>query len=240
MPTAPTPARPQQQQRPRRDQHEQRGRERAAARERAARNRRITLVAVIGTGVLLVIIVVVAVLYTNANSTSAHPLTDPKTLNPAQQKLAVGTVAPDFDLATADGKHNHLASLRGHPVFLEFFAVWCPHCQRMAPLINRLETAYGPKGLQSLAILANPYGKDYDTTGDTRPADRSDIDWFTKTFFVSHPMLIDPNFATVNRYGASSYPTIYTIDSKGIIRYASAGEVSYDQLVSAVQAAGLS
>src|SRR5690242_8863462 len=119
MPTAQTPTRS-----PQRQQREPHARHRAA-RERAARKRRLTVTAVIGTGVLLIVIVIAALLYNNANGSSAHALSDAQSLNPAQNKLAVGTTAPDFTLATVDGKQYHLASLRGHPVLLEFFAVWC-------------------------------------------------------------------------------------------------------------------
>lgn len=167
-----------------------------------------------------------------------HPLTDPNSLHPLQHPLAVGTVAPDFDLAAADGQREHLADARGHVVLLDFFAVWCDHCQREAPIVDRLVTAYGPKGLRVLDILASPYGKDYGTTGDTRLADRGDIDWYARTFHLHRPILIDPHFATVNRYGAYSYPTIYVLDARGVIRYAAVGEQPYQTLAAAVRAAG--
>ncbi len=66
----------------------------------------------------------------------------------------------------------------------------------------------------------------------------SDIAWFQRTFHTREPILIDPTFATVNRYGAGSYPTIYILDGKGVVRYASQGEVSYETLATAVGKAG--
>lgn len=159
-----------------------------------------------------------------------RPLTDPKALQPAQQQSALGTVAPGFSLATVDGHRYRLASLHGHTVILEFFAIWCSHCQREAPILNRLQMRYGPRGLRVLSILAHFYGKDYESTGDSRLAARGDIDWFTKTFHVNHPILIDPRFATVNRYGVYSYSTIFVLDSKGVIRFIHTGETSYSTL----------
>ena len=94
-----------------------------------------------------------------------------------------GKQAPDFTLRDASGKSYHLAAQRGHPVLLEFFAVWCPHCQRESSVINQLEAAYNAKGLRTLAVLANPYGKNYDNSGgtDLTLATKSDISWFTTT-----------------------------------------------------------
>jgi thiol-disulfide isomerase/thioredoxin len=153
--------------------------------------------------------------------------------------LPVKSKAPDFDLATVDGQHYRLSALRGHPVLLEFFAVWCPHCQREAPILNRIDQAFASQGLRSLLILANPYGHNYDVSGgtDRRLANRGDIAWFQQTFKVAHPILIDPTFATVNRYGVNGYPTIYVLDRKGVIRSATSGEVPYQQLAAAVAAA---
>ena len=39
--------------------------------------------------------------------------------------------APDFNLATVDGKHYTLCSQRGPPVLLEFFAVRCPQAEHV-------------------------------------------------------------------------------------------------------------
>jgi thiol-disulfide isomerase/thioredoxin len=129
--------------------------------------------------------------------------------------------------------------LRGHTVVLEFFAIWCPHCQHEAPILNRLTARYGPRGLRVLSILASPYGNAYETTGVTWLADRSDIAWFAKTFHVGHPILIDPHFAVVNRYGVTQYPTIYVLDSKGVIRFVGTGEIRYDAMAAAVQSTGM-
>ena len=164
-------------------------------------------------------------------------LTNPNDLNPASSTLPIRSVAPDFSLTTVAGRRYRLSSLRGHPVLLEFIAVWCPHCQREAVVINRIHARYASglgRGLVVLSILANPYGRNYETTGSRRLADRGDVAWFQRTFHTREPILIDPTFATVNRYGAGSYPTIYILDGKGVVHYASQGEVSYETLATAV------
>jgi len=164
-------------------------------------------------------------------------LTNPNDLNPASSTLPLRSVAPNFSLTTVTGQHYRLSSLRGHSVLLEFIAVWCPHCQRESVVINRIHARYvsgSGRGLAVLSILANPYGREYEATGNRRLADRGDVAWFQRTFHTREPILIDPTFATVNRYGAGSYPTIYILDGKGVVRYASQGEVSYGTLATAV------
>jgi thiol-disulfide isomerase/thioredoxin len=187
----------------------------------------------LGTIIVVAIIVIVAVL---SNSSGGGGLTDASKLNPATKTLAVGSTFPDFNLATVNGQHYTLSDYKGKPVLVEFFAVWCPHCQRMAPIIDQLNATYKAKGLQVLAVLANPYGRNYDLSGgsDTRLADKGDIQWYTQNFKPSYPLLIDPNFKVVNEAGANSYPTIYILDKSHKVRSVTQGEVPSSQLAGVI------
>lgn len=229
MPPADTPA----------DRSARRARREATLRSRRApaRSRRRKWLFVGGAPLVLVAILV-AVLIANETVATAG-LVDATKLNPGGQLLSTGTRAPNFTLPTADGKRYTLSAFRGKPVLLEFFAVWCPHCQRESTVLNQIDRQFEPRGLQTLAILANPYGKNYDNSGgnDLSIATKSDIAWFEQTFGVTHPTLIDPTFTTVNAYNAGSYPTIYVLDKQGIIRYANSGEQPYATLAQAITTA---
>jgi thiol-disulfide isomerase/thioredoxin len=191
------------------------------------------------TGALLALVVLGAVLLGRPSPPAPAALTNPAGLHPAPNLLPAGTVAPSFDLATADGQPYRLTAQRGHVVVLEFFAIWCPHCQHEAPVLDRIATTYRPQGVRMVSVLANPYGKDFETSGgsDRRLANRSDLNWFVQTFHVGWPALIDPTFATVNTYGAGAYPTIYVLDGSGTVRFATSGESSYQQLSDAITVA---
>src|SRR5690349_15186402 len=77
----------------------------------------------------------------------------------ARRQSAPGTVgglrgqtAPDFELATLDGKKIHLSDYRGKAVLLNFWATWCEPCKIEMPWFVELENRYGPEGLQVLGI----------------------------------------------------------------------------------------
>jgi hypothetical protein len=105
--------------------------------------------------------------------------------------------------------------------------------------MRHLENSYFPRGVQVWAILASPYGQNWELSGgtDRSPATMSDFAWYSRTYKVSYPMLIDPNFATVNRYGANGYPTLYVIDRAGRVQYAGSGRTPYTVLATQVDKA---
>lgn len=96
----------------------------------------------------------------------------------------------------------------------------------------RLTRAYDQRGVGIWAVLASPYGKNYDASGQTdlTLATRQDLNWYARRFNVHYSQLVDRTFQTVNEYGARYYPTIYVVDGKGIIRYAASGHQAYTTL----------
>jgi peroxiredoxin len=192
--------------------------------------------------VVVAIAVFAAVLLGQQNSTPAahaQPLTQPARLDPAASLLKVGTTAPNFTLRDGSGKQYSLAAQRGHPVVVEGFAVWCPQCHREAPILARMDRTFAARGVRTWAILSNPYGSNYEFSGgkDLRLADRSDLKSYRSDFNARYPLLIDPTFSTVNRYGVAGYPTLYVIDGKGKVVLATAGHLPYPTLAAAVEKA---
>lgn len=60
--------------------------------------------------------------------------------------------SPDIDLVTIDGEQLHLASLRGNPLLVIFWATTCPGCIREVPHLIDLYDELSPRGLEIIAI----------------------------------------------------------------------------------------
>ena len=130
--------------------------------------------------------------------------------------LTAGKKAPDFELRAMDGKRFVLQDELAHgPVVLAFFKVSCPTCQYAFPFLQRLEQAYGHKGVRIIGVSQN---------------DPRETAAFTKEFGVTFPVLLDDAHAypVSNAYGLTNVPTIFWIAADGDIEIASVGWVKAD------------
>jgi len=71
------------------------------------------------------------------------------------QTYAAGTPAPPLDLTPLDGGTLDLASYRGRPVLLNFWATWCAPCVREFPLLRRTLDRHRAGGLVVLGVLVD-------------------------------------------------------------------------------------
>jgi peroxiredoxin len=220
---------------------QRRAAELAQRRQHKKQQRRFSTNALVG-GIVTTLMVIAIAIYVYVQTTSngrLKGLADPTTLNPATALLGTGMKAPDFTLTDTTGRTYHLAAQRGHPVLLEFFAVWCPVCHAEAPTLSKITRIYESHGVRVWSVLSNPYGPSYETSSRSNLtlAQAADLQWFAQTYNVRHPQLIDPNFATVNRYGIGSYPGLYLVDKSGVIRLAHDGSLNYGVLSHALDRA---
>ena len=64
----------------------------------------------------------------------------------------------DLHLIQPDGSNLALASLRGQPLLVNFWATWCPPCVRELPMIQQFaqsQSALGRQGIEVLAIAVD-------------------------------------------------------------------------------------
>jgi peroxiredoxin len=130
--------------------------------------------------------------------------------------LIPGTKAPDFELKAMDGKRFVLHEELAHgPIILAFFKVSCPTCQYAFPFLERLERAYGHKGVRMVGVSQNA------------PRDTAD---FTKEFGITFPVLLDDTktYPASNAYGLTNVPTIFWIAQDGEIEITSVAWVKAD------------
>jgi peroxiredoxin len=130
--------------------------------------------------------------------------------------LTVGAQAPDFELKTMDS-HSFILreELAQGAVVLAFFKVSCPTCQYAFPFLERLEQAYGRKGVRMIGVSQN---------------DAKDTASFIKEFGVTFPVLLDDThtYPVSNAYGLTNVPTIFWIAQDGEIQVSSVGWVKAD------------
>jgi len=64
----------------------------------------------------------------------------------------LGKPVPELSLKAADGKTLALSSLRGRPVFLEFWATWCAPCVELMPDLKKLYSETENKGMAWISV----------------------------------------------------------------------------------------
>jgi len=131
-----------------------------------------------------------------------------------------------------------IASLRGKPVVLFFWAHWCGDCKQEGPILGEIQKEYGPKGLVVVAPTQH-YG--YAAKGEEAgPAEELKyIDQVRRTYYpnllnVAAPVS-EENF---KNYGASTTPTLVIVDRGGIVRVYHPGVMTLDELRAALNRIG--
>lgn len=59
--------------------------------------------------------------------------------------LQVGDYPPNFTLEDVHGQMVTLSALRGHAVWLNFWATWCPWCRTEMPDMEKIHQMYGSR-----------------------------------------------------------------------------------------------
>jgi cytochrome c-type biogenesis protein len=157
-----------------------------------------------------------------------YSATQPATSIPPQNVTSTATSqagAPDFTLPNVlNGQPVTLSSFRGKVVFLQFMEPWCPHCQKMAPIIESLYKQYGNKVV--FISVAGPW-----IGPDGRPASAADAANFANSYGSGWTYVYDSSGTVMsNEYGVTATPAIFIIGKDGAILTSFQGEESYDTL----------
>lgn len=144
--------------------------------------------------------------------------TDANVKNSAAQDDLVGQKIPYFSVAKYGGGAITPKDLKGKPAVIEFFASWCPHCRRMAPILDR--TVGKRKGINYLMVSS---------AREKRPVVAK---WYKS--FLGRPMKaslgFDDHLDAARHFGVKAYPTLVFVDSRGMIQYITTGEMTASKI----------
>lgn len=127
----------------------------------------------------------------------------------------VGQQAPDFKLKSVTGADVALSALRDKPVFLNFWATWCPPCRAEMPDLQAMYKKYGSR-MHFLAVNVQ------ESTGE--------VTGFLKSNKYTFPVVLDNKGSVTGKYFVNGIPTSLVIDTKGVIQGKNVGALSASQL----------
>ncbi|TAJ15022.1 TlpA family protein disulfide reductase [Marinilabiliaceae bacterium JC017] len=137
-------------------------------------------------------------------------LANPKGDDGAVEKVKKGDVMPAFEI-TSETINLSSEALKGKVVLINFFATWCPPCQKELP------------HLQQKVWEKFKNNKDFELLVIGREHDEKELEAFKKKKQFDLPFYPDKERHVFSKFAASSIPRNYLINKEGVIVYASSG-----------------
>jgi cytochrome c biogenesis protein CcmG/thiol:disulfide interchange protein DsbE len=146
-----------------------------------------------GIVVVVVAIIAFALAPKGAPTDGSLPISDPK-----------GYMAPAVDLPQLNGTGNlSLASLKGKPVVVNFWASWCTTCKQEALTVAAAEKKWRDKGVIFVGL----------DSLDKQDAAKA----YEKEYGIGYTSLFDPDGKQAPIWGVTGYPETFFIDKSGRI-----------------------
>jgi cytochrome c biogenesis protein CcmG, thiol:disulfide interchange protein DsbE len=139
----------------------------------------------------------------------------------ANATAKVGQTAPNWSDPLVSGSGSlSMAQLRGRPVFMDFFATWCPPCNAEAPMVNAAYKQFGPQGLQVIGV---------DVQENAAKAKQ-----FVDQHQLAYPAVVDSGTLS-DQYRINGMPVGVFIDKNGVVKKIEVGQLSPEQLNADIQ-----
>ena len=133
-----------------------------------------------------------------------------------------GESAPAFSLPTAAGDGSvALASFKGKPVYLNFFANWCAPCNEEAPSVVELYKKYHGRGLVTVGV-------------DELESSKRALE-FAGKYHYPFAVVVDDDGKMGKDYGVLAMPVHVFIGRSGKISYYRLGEMTPAEIESQIK-----
>jgi cytochrome c biogenesis protein CcmG, thiol:disulfide interchange protein DsbE len=123
-----------------------------------------------------------------------------------------GKPVPNITGTTLDGTAFDLASLRGHPVLINFWGPSCVPCREETPLLATLAARHAADGFVVVGVLADD---------PVEPARQ-----FAAAYGATWPTVVDPGAVLKAAYHVVGRPQSFYVDRNGIYRDFQIGPVT--------------
>ena len=133
----------------------------------------------------------------------------------------VGRASPEFTLKDGNGVEHSLSDYQGKGVIINFWATYCPPCEKEMP---NLEKAYKQNKHQGIEILA------INVAEPTRV-----VNQFASTKNLSFPILLDRDGVVTEQYQVQNLPITFVVDDDGKIVKIVYGELSEEKIDECVE-----
>ena len=172
---------------------------------------------VLNTVIAVALVILFAVLQplgTTSTGAAIAPQSTFYRVSSETQGLEIGQIAPDFvgiadtgktvRLTDIDGHPVSMADLKGHSIWVNFWATWCPPCRRETPALRAAYEAHRGEGpvLLGISIQEEP----------------ETVRAYVATYGLTYTIGMDVTAAVMHTYHVFGIPTHYFIDRGGVIR----------------------
>ena len=132
----------------------------------------------------------------------------------ANEGVSAGDRMPSFNIVHDDGTTVTSASFKGKVILVNFFATWCPPCQKeLAEIQQTLWPKYKDNPDFALLVIGREHSD-------------ADLQAYNKKKGFSFPLYPDKNRSIYAAFAKNLIPRCYLIDQKGTIVYTTKG---YDE-----------
>lgn len=120
----------------------------------------------------------------------------------------------------------NLDKLKGKVVLVEFWTFGCYNCRNVEPYVKQWHTRYASKGLVVIGVHTPEFAHE---------ADPKRVSNYLQDNHITHPVVMDNDFAIWKRWNNRYWPAMYLLNKSGEVCYRHFGEGRYADTEARIQ-----